>query len=107
VAVRESDYTGDFLGAAIAKQGGTSDLTFVILDIDGRNLANLSYAAATNQGLTQQNSFGVALLHAAAAKTMTLGFPTPLLYKRSLELRVTVNEPGVVQLLGNVVHGAA
>jgi hypothetical protein len=38
---------------------------------------------------------------------MTLGFPTPLLYKRSLELRVTVNETSVVQIVGNVVHGAA
>jgi hypothetical protein len=47
------------------------------------------------------------LLHSAAIKTMTLGFPTPLLYKRSLNLRVTVNEPGVVQILGNVVHGGA
>ena len=37
---------------------------------------------------------------------MTLGFPTPLRYKRSLNLRVTVNEPAVVQILGNVVHGA-
>jgi hypothetical protein len=98
---------GVYLGAAISKQGGTNDLTFVILDIDGRNVANLSYAAATNQGLTQQNPYGVVLLHSTAIKTMTLGFPTPLLYKRSLQLRVTVNEPGVVQILGNVVHGGA
>ena len=98
---------GVFLGAAVAKQGGTNDLTFVILDIDGRNVANLSYAAATNEGLAQQNPYGLVLLHSAAIKTMTLGFPTPLLYKRSLNLRVTVNEPGVVQILGNVVHGGA
>jgi len=98
---------GVFLGAAISKQGGTNDLTFVILDIDGRNVANLSYAGATNEGLTQQNPYGLVLLHSAAIKTMTLGFPTPLLYKRSLKLSVTVNEPGVVQILGNVVHGGA
>jgi hypothetical protein len=97
---------GVFLGAAISKQGGTNDLTFVILDIDGRNVADLSYAAASNQGLTQHNPYGVVLLHSTAIKTMTLGFPTPLLYKRSLRLRVTVSEPGVVQILGNVVHGA-
>jgi hypothetical protein len=98
---------GVFLGAAVSKQGGTKDLTFVILDIDGRNVVNLSYAAANNQGLTQQNPYGLVLVHSAAIKTMTLGFPTPLLFKRSLKLRVTVNEPGVVQILGNVVHGAA
>jgi hypothetical protein len=101
------DGPGVFLGASISKQGGTNDLTFVILDIDGRNVADLSYAAAVNHGLTQQNPYGVVLLQSAAIKTMTLGFPTPLLYQRSLRLRVTVSEPGVVQLLGNVVHGAA
>ena len=63
-------------------------------------------AAATNEGLTQQNPYGLVLLHSSALKTMTLGFPTPLRYKRSLNLRVTVNEPAVVQILGNVVHGA-
>ena len=98
---------GVFLGAAVAKQGGANDLTFVILDIDGRNVANLSFAAAANQGLTQQNPYGLVLVHSPALKTMTLGFPTPLLYKRSLELRVTVNETSVVQIVGNVVHGAA
>ena len=45
-------------------------------------------------------------LMGSSIKTMTVGFPTPLLYKRSLRLRVTVNEPGVVQLLANVIHGS-
>jgi hypothetical protein len=98
---------GVFLGAAIAKQGGASDITFVILDIDGRNVTNFSYAAAANEGLTQQNPYGMVLLHSAAIKTMTIGFPTPLLYKRSLRLSVTVNEANVVQILANVIHGAA
>ncbi len=98
---------GVFLGAAITKQGGTNDLTFVILDIDGRNVENLSYAAASNAGLTQQNPYGLVLLQSSALKTMTFGFATPLLFKRTLRLRVTVNEPGVVQILANVIHGAA
>jgi hypothetical protein len=98
---------GVLLGAAVAKQGGANDLTFVILDIDGRNVVNLSFAAAANDGLTQQNPYGLVLVHSPALKTMTLGFPTPLVYKRSLELRVTVNETNVVQILGNVVHGGA
>src|SRR6266511_1197692 len=93
---------GVFLGAEVSKQGGASDLTFVILDIDGRNVTNLSFAAAANQGLTQQNPYGLVLLHSAAIKTFTVGFPTPLLYKRSLTLSVTVNEPNVVQILANV-----
>jgi hypothetical protein len=98
---------GVFLGAAISKQGGTNDLTFVILDIDGRNVTNLSYAGAVNEGLKEQNPYGLVLLQSPVIKTMTIGFPTPLLYRRSLKLRVTVNEPGVVQILANVVHGGA
>lgn len=98
---------GVFLGAEVSKQGGTNDLTFVILDIDGRNVTNLSFAAAANQGLTQQNPYGLVLLQNAALKTFTVGFPTPLLYKRSLTLSVAVNEANVVQIVANVIHGAA
>ena len=98
---------GLFLGAAVTKQGGTNDLTFVILEIDGRNVTNLSYAAAANAGLTQHNPYGLVLLHSTALKTVTIGFPAPLRYERKLVLRVTVNEPNVVQILGNVIHGAA
>ena len=98
---------GVFLGAAVSKQGGTNDLTFVILDIDGRNVTNLSYAAAVNQGLTEHNPYGLVLVQSAAIKTFTVGFPTPLLYRRSLKLSVTVNEANVVQILANVIHGTA
>jgi len=98
---------GVFLGAEVAKQGGTNDLTFVVLDIDGRNVTNLSYAAAANVGLTQQNPFGLVLLNSGSSlKTLTVGFPTPLLYKRELKLSVTVNETNVAQILANVIHGA-
>jgi hypothetical protein len=45
------------------------------------------------------------LLQSPAIKTVTIGFPTPLLYKRSLTLSVTVNEGAVVQILANVIHG--
>jgi hypothetical protein len=97
---------GVFLGAEVAKQGGSNDLTFVILDIDGRNVTNLSYAAAANVGLTQQNPYGLVLLNAGSSlKTLTVGFPTPLLYKRELKLSVTVNEANVAQILANVIHG--
>ena len=51
--------------------------------------------------------YGLVLLHSAALKTMTIGFPTPLLYKRDLKLSVTVNEPNVAQIVANVIHGAA
>jgi hypothetical protein len=98
---------GLFVAAAVSKQGGTNDLTFVILEIDGRNVTNLSFAAANNWGLTQHNPYGLVMLHSTAIKTVTIGFPTPLVYKRSLKLSVKVNEPNVVQILANVIHGAA
>jgi len=98
---------GVFLGAHVSKQGGTSDITFVVLDIDGRNVTNVSFSAAINLGLTQQNPYGLVLLQSGGLKTLTIGFPTPLLYKRGLRLSVTVNEPNVAQILANVVHGGA
>ena len=97
---------GLFVAAAISKQGGTNDLTFVSLEIDGRNVTSLSFAAANNWGLTQHNPYGLVLLHSTAIKTLTIGFPTPLVYKRSLRLSVRVSEPNVVQILANVIHGA-
>jgi hypothetical protein len=98
---------GVFVAAEVSKQGGSNDITFVILDIDGRSVTNLSYAAAANLGLTQHNPYGLVLLQGSGIKTMTIGFPTPLLYKRSLRLAVTVNEAGVQQIVANVVHGGA
>jgi hypothetical protein len=96
---------GVFVAASVSKQGGANDLTFVILDIDGRNVTNLSFAAAGNLGLTQHNPYGLVLVQSTAVKTMTVGFPTPLRYARRLRLAVTVNEPNVVQIIGNVIYG--
>ena len=96
---------GLFLGAEVTKQGGSAGLTFVSLDIDGRNVTNVSYAAAENAGLTQQNPFGLVLLKSASLKNMTIGFPSPLRYQRELKLSVNVNEPGVAQIVANVIHG--
>lgn len=96
---------GVFLGAEVTKQGGGTDLTFVILEIDGRNVTNISYAAAKNSALTQQNPYGLVLLQSTALKNLTIGFPSPLRYKKSLKLSVTVNEDGVAQILANVIHG--
>jgi len=96
---------GLFLGAAVTKQGGASGLTFVILDIDGRNVTNLSYAAAENWGLTEQNPFGLVLLKSAAVENLTIGFPAPLRFQKELKLSVTVNEDGVQQIVANVIHG--
>ena len=96
---------GTFLAAHVSKQGGDSGITFVDLDIDGRNVTNLSFAAAKNLGLTQQNPYGLVLLESPSLQNLTIGFPTPLRYQTSLTLKVNVNEDNVVQILANVIHG--
>jgi len=96
---------GVFLGAQVTKQGGTNGITFVILDIDGRNVTNYSFAAAKNAGLTQQNPYGLVYLDSGPLETVTVGFPSPLRFESILELKVTVNEEDVVQILANVIHG--
>jgi hypothetical protein len=96
---------GIFVGGHVSKQGGDTDLTFVSLDIDGRNVVSLSYAAARNLGFTQDNPFGLVLLPSGRVDNLTFGFPTPLRFEKSLLVSVEVNEDGVVQLLANVVHG--
>lgn len=96
---------GVFLGAHVSKQGGNSGITFVNLDIDGQNVTNLSFAAAENLGFTQQNPYGLVLLKSAAIKNLTIGFPSPLCFKKELKLSVTVSEDGVAQILANVIHG--
>ncbi len=96
---------GVFLGAHVSKQGGTNDITFVILDIDGQNVTNLSFAAAENLGFTQQNPYGLVLLKSSAIKNLTIGFPSPLCFKKELKLSVTVNEDGIAQIIANVIHG--
>jgi hypothetical protein len=95
---------GLFLSANVSKQGGATDLTFVNLEIDGRNVVNMSYAALRNIGLGQPNRFGSQYLAGAGVESFAIGWPFPLTYKRSLVLSVTVNETGVVQIVGNVVR---
>ena len=99
------DGPGVFVAAHVSKQGGENDLTFVNLDIDGRNVTSISFAAARNLGFTQQNPYGLVMLQSAAIENITIGFPVPLAFRRQLRLSVVVNENGVVQILGNVIHG--
>jgi hypothetical protein len=89
----------------VTKQGGPTDLTFVILEIDGRNVVNYSFAAARNVGLTQANPYGIQYLSGAGVESFSIGWPFPLVFKQSLKLSVTVNEINVVQIVGNVVSG--
>ncbi len=96
--------SGLFLSANIAKQGGANDLTFVRLDLDGRNVVDLSFAALRNWGLIQPNPFGIQFLPGSSVESFAIGWPFPLRFKRSLTLSVMVNESDVVQIVANVVH---
>jgi hypothetical protein len=97
---------GTFVSAQITKQGGTNDLTFIILDLDGKNIVDYSMIAAENAGLTQANPYGIVCLKSAAGlKTLTIGYPYPLSFEKELKLKVSVGEDNVVQILANVIHG--
>lgn len=99
---------GTFLSAMVTKQGGSTDLTFVKLEIDGRSVVSFSFAGLRNFGLTENNPFGLQLRGTGGpVEAFTIGWPSPLVFKEKLRLSVTVNEPGVVQILGLVVHGSA
>lgn len=97
---------GLFLGAMVVKNGGDSGLTFVTLHIDNRSVVDISYAAAQTAGLAQQNPFGVVLLQNGITRTLTCGFPTPLIYRKELVLTVNVREANVLQINASVVHGS-
>ena len=98
---------GLFLSANVSKQGGPTGISFVKLDIDNRNVVNLSFAAARNWGLSEPNPFGLQFLSGIGVESLAIGWPFPLTFKRSLKLSVVVNEPGVVQIVANVVHASS
>ncbi len=63
-------------------------------------------SCTNNRALTQQNPYGIVLLKSPAGiETVTIGYPSTLTFKKSLNLSVTVKEPNVVQIIGNVIHG--
>ncbi len=97
---------GSFISAQVSKQGGSNDLSFVSLDIDGRNVVNISFAALINTGLTQNNPYGLVLVKSTGnLKTLSIGYSSHLYFKKELSLSVIVKEDGVDQILANIVHG--
>ncbi len=97
---------GKFLSAQVSKQGGSNDLTFVNLTVDGQNVVSISYAAAKNIGYGADNLFGLKLLETPSGiKNLTIGFPGLLEFKQELVLGITVRETAIAQILGNVISG--
>lgn len=96
---------GIFVGAQVIQQGGLGQSS-VRLDIDSRNVSNVSFAGAQSFGLTQQNPFGVVLFQSPTHRNLTIGFPTPLAFAKELKLSVNVQDDGVGLLVADVIHGA-
>lgn len=96
---------GTFVAARMTKQGGNTGLTAVELIVDGNVVVGRNFAALKNWGMTQNNPFGVVVLTGGIVDTAIIGFQQPLHFENSLILRARVNETGVVQIIGTVIHG--
>ncbi len=98
---------GVFLSAMVVKQGGASDITNVRLFLDGVQVIAGNPASLRNLGLTEINPTGIAVFSGGVLDTITIGFPTPLVFEDSLLLRADIlaSDTGIVQLTGTVVHG--
>ena len=96
---------GVFVCAEVTRQNDPPGVSFVSLDLDGRNVVSLSFEAARNWGMTKFNPCGVVLFEKEAISTLTIGYPLPLRFENELTLTVNVREMGVAQILANVVHG--
>ena len=96
---------GVFVCAQVSRQNDPSGLSFVSLDLDGRNVVSASFEAVSNWGLTQDNPYGLVLLEKRPISTLTIGYCLPLRFERELILKVNVQEPGIAQILANVIHG--
>ena len=97
--------SGTFVAARMTKQGGTNNITSVELIIDGKTIVGRTYAALDNWGMTQNNPFGVVLLHGNGIDAVTIGFQQPIKFNNSLILRTSVGENGIVQMIGTVIYG--
>lgn len=96
---------GVFVCAQVTRQNDPTGVSFVSLDLDGRNVVSLSFEGASNWGLTKSNPYGLVLLRKGKISTMTIGYPLPLSFERELTLKVTVKEMGIAQIVANVIHG--
>ena len=97
---------GVFVSAHITKQGGSNDITQVALYIDGSNVVAITYAAADNIGLDDQNNSGIKLVK-GLADCMTIQFNEPLFFKKECRIEInTGSDSGVVQIVANAVIGS-
>src|SRR5690349_11031646 len=70
---------GVFVAAHVTKQGGSNDLTQVALYIDGSNVVAVTYAAADNVGLDEQNNSGIKLVK-GVVDCISIQYSEPLFF---------------------------
>jgi len=97
---------GVFVCAEVTKQGGSNDLAQVALFIDGVNVVAITYAAASNVGLGEQNNFGVKLVK-GVVDNISIQYNEPLHFKKECRIEIsTGSDAGIVQVVANAVIGA-
>lgn len=97
---------GVFVAAHITKQGGSNDITQVALHIDGSNVVAITYAAAGNIGLSDQNNSGIKLVK-GVVDCLSIQFNEPLFFKKECRIEIsTGSDSGVVQIVANAVIGS-
>jgi len=98
---------GSFISGEIFKKGGdynnSDDKTIIFLIIDGEEVIKTSFKREQLLHLTQNNPYGVAVF-GDDVKTMTIGFPIPLYFKKSLLIRYNVRQENVDRIVANVVY---
>jgi len=97
---------GVFVAAHITKQGGSNNITQVALFIDGVNVVAITFAAADNIGLDEQNNSGIKMVN-GPVKCISIQFNEPLYFQKECRVEIrTGTDTGVVQIVANAVIGS-
>jgi hypothetical protein len=97
---------GVFVAAHVTKQGGSNNITQVALFIDGVNVVAITFAAADNIGLDEQNNSGIKLVN-GLVKCISIQYNEPLYFKRECRIEIkTGTDSGIAQVVANAVIGS-
>ncbi len=90
---------GWFRVATIEKRGGSSDQTYVTLELDGEPMITASFASLKNPWMQLNTSFIVANVQTEGdTSTMTIWYSPELKFSTMAVLRINVEEDGVNSL---------
>jgi hypothetical protein len=96
---------GVFVTGHVTKQGGVNDLTQVALFIDGVNVTAITFIAADNIGLDEQNNSGMKLVK-GFVDCLSIQFNEPLYFKESCVIEVSIgSDAGIAQIVAIAVIG--